>query len=93
METLREAAWGGMHSDAPTAKQRKNFIKAILAKSYIRSQNKFEFIAGGNAETGYKLVCEAAYLILFWDFLKVAMLQNVRDNGKMLETKQWVGKK
>jgi hypothetical protein len=63
LEELRIKAWGGLTIDAPSAKARKNFIYDILEASYVKSMNKFQFIAGGTPGN-YHLVCEAAYLIL-----------------------------
>jgi len=74
LEALRKKMWGGLTVEAPTAKQRKHFIIEVLQASYNKAENKFQFIAGGNAGN-YHLVCEAAYMIL----LGVSKNRNASD--------------
>lgn len=74
LKSLRMKTWGGLMEQAPTAKQRKNFIYDILQASFNKAENKFQFIAGGSPGN-YHLVCEAAYLIL----LGISKSRNASD--------------
>ena len=71
---LRIKAWNGLTEATPSSKQRRDFIYNILQASFNKTENKFQFIAGGDPGN-YHLVCESAYLIL----LGISKSRNASD--------------